>query len=416
MDRLGTCQEHPNIPRTFAGLSWVSAKTTLGKGPHVSLTDNQLRALKPKDKSYKVADERGLYVEVTPKGGKLWRFRYRIGKIEKKLSIGTYPDINLKQARHAALEARMAVAKGGDPALEKRKQKIRAEFIAGNTFEEVAKEYIEQMMVQNGRADATVVKANYFLAQLTKAIGKRPIEQIEPFEVLAPLKRLEARGKHETAKKCRSFASRVFRFGVATTRCTSDPTSLLKGALVAPRPRHYAAILDPEELGGLLRAIDGYTGYPITKYALLIAPHVFVRPGELRHAEWNEFDLDEGVWKIPEGKMKARRAHAVPLSRQVVAYLKELGEMLGSQGYVFPSARSSSRCDRAQGQGAGDVSKELFVLLSNRVVGRVIQKDRGKLSFTYDEAWRDIRGSYPLSLSMPLAALEHRHDEISAYI
>src|SRR5690606_34176930 len=133
LDRPGTCHEHPDIPRTFAGLSWVSAKTTSRKGPHVSLTDNQLKALKPKAKPYKVAAERGLHIEVTPKGGKLWRYRYRVGKIEKKLSIGTYPDISLKQARHAALEARMAVAKGGDPALEKRKQKIRAEFIAGNT-------------------------------------------------------------------------------------------------------------------------------------------------------------------------------------------------------------------------------------------------------------------------------------------
>lgn len=133
------------------------------------------------------------------------------------------------------------------------------------------------------------------------------------------------------------------RIGVATTRCSGDPTSLLKGALVAPRAKDYAAILEPKELGGLLRAIDDYTGYPITKYALLIAPHVFVRPGELRHAEWCEFGLDAGVWKIPEGKMKARRSHAVPLSLQVVGYLRELGEMLGSEGYVFPSARSSSR-------------------------------------------------------------------------
>lgn len=309
----------------------------------MSLTENQLKALKPKGKSYKIADERGLYVEVSPTGGKLWRYRYRVGKIEKKLSIGTYPDLSLKEARHAALEARMVVANGGDPALDKRKQKIRAEFIAGNTFEEVAREYIDQMMVQNGKADATVVKANYFLAQLVPAIGNRPLAQIEPYEVLAPLKRLEAKGKHETAKKTRSFASRVFRFGVATTRCTSDPTSLLKGALITPKPKHYAAILDPKELGGLLRAIDDYTGYPITKYALLIAPHVFVRPGELRHVEWKEIDFDAGVWKIPEGKMKARRAHAVPLSRQVIAYLRELEAMLGSDGYVFPSARSSTR-------------------------------------------------------------------------
>lgn len=309
----------------------------------MALTENRLRTLKPKDKSYKVADHRGLYIEVTPSGGKLWRFRYRIGNVEKKLAIGPYPEINLKQARNAADAARHSVAEGGDPAFEKRKKKIRDEFLSAQTFEAVAREYIEQMMVKNGLAQATLVKANYFLEQLTPSIGNRPIHDIEPFEVLAPLKRLEATGKHETAKKCRSFAGRVFRYGVATTRCKSDPTAMLKGALVTPRAQHYAAILEPKELGGLLRAIDDYTGYLVTKYALQIAPHVFVRPGELRHAEWREIDLEDGVWKIPAGKMKARRPHAVPLSKQVVGYLTELASMLGTEGYVFPSARSGIR-------------------------------------------------------------------------
>lgn len=309
----------------------------------MALTENKLRTLKPKDKSYKVADQRGLYIEVTPSGGKLWRFRYRIGNVEKKLAIGPYPEINLKQARNAADAARHSVAEGGDPAFEKRKKKIRDEFLSAQTFEAVAREYIEQMMVKNGLAQATLVKANYFLEQLSPSIGNRPIHDIEPFEVLAPLKRLEATGKHETAKKCRSFAGRVFRYGVATTRCKSDPTALLKGALVTPRAQHYAAILEPKELGGLLRAIDDYTGHLVTKYALQIAPHVFVRPGELRHAEWHEIDLEDGVWKIPAGKMKARRPHAVPLSKQVVGYLTELATMLGTEGYVFPSARSGKR-------------------------------------------------------------------------
>jgi|GEM_PF-6069783 len=154
------------------------------------LTETRLRALKTKDKPYKVADQRGLYVEVTPAGSKLWRFRYRIGKIEKKLSIGSYPEVSLKEARDATYEARQAVASGGDPALEKRKRKIREEFLTAQTFETVAREYIEQFMVQNGRAEATIIKANYFLDQLAPAIGNRPINDIEPFEVLAPLKRL----------------------------------------------------------------------------------------------------------------------------------------------------------------------------------------------------------------------------------
>ncbi|UAB77921.1 tyrosine-type recombinase/integrase [Erythrobacter sp. SCSIO 43205] len=309
----------------------------------MSLTITRLKSLKPKAKPYKVTDGRGLYIEITPSGSKLWRFRYRLGKSQKKICIGSFPEISLAEARDIAFEAKRKVARGDDPALEKRKQKIRNEYLAANTFETVAREYIEEMMVKGGLAQATIVKANYFLEQLAPAIGNRPLADIEPFEVLAPLKRLEGLGKHETAKKTRSFAGRVFRYGVATTRCTTDPTSLLKGALRAPRPTHYAAIVDPKKLGGLLRAIDDFDGYILTKYALQIAPHVFVRPGELRHADWDEFDLDEGIWRIPAGKMKARRAHAVPLSRQVVTLMEELGAQMGMEGYVFPSTRSRRR-------------------------------------------------------------------------
>lgn len=331
------------VPDTFVGLLGAFHKSPHLKGPHMSLTITRLKSLKPKARPYKVTDGRGLYIEITPSGGKLWRFRYRLGKSQKKICIGSFPEISLAEARDIAFEAKRKVARGDDPALEKRKQKIRNEYLAANTFETVAREYIEEMMVKGGLAQATIVKANYFLEQLAPAIGKRPLADIEPFEVLAPLKRLEGLGKHETAKKTRSFAGRVFRYGVATTRCTSDPTSLLKGALRAPRPTHYAAIVDPKKLGGLLRAIDDFDGYILTKYALKIAPHVFVRPGELRHADWEEFDLDEGIWRIPAGKMKSRRAHAVPLSRQVVALMEELGTQMGMDGYVFPSVRSGLR-------------------------------------------------------------------------
>lgn len=307
------------------------------------LSETRIRSLKPRDRSYKVADDRGLYLEVTPAGGKLWRFRYRISGSEKKLSIGGYPDIRLKDARQVAYEARHVVANGGDPALDKKKEKMHAEFLHATTFNDIAREYIDEIMVKNGRAQATIIKAEYFLRQLFPALGKRALDSIEPFEILTALKRLEAKGKHETAKKCRSFASRVFRYGVATTRCTSDPTSLLQGALITPKPSHYAAILDPKEFGGLLRAIDSYDGNMLTRFALLIAPHVFVRPGELRHAEWREINLEEAVWKIPLGKMKSRKMHAVPLSRQVVSILKELESIIGSDGYIFPSVRTFKR-------------------------------------------------------------------------
>jgi integrase len=170
-----------------------------------------------------------------------------------------------------------------------------------------------------------------------------PLADVDPQMLLAALKRLEAKGRHETAKKCRSFACRVFRYGVATGRCKSDPAQLLQGALITPKARHYAAILDPAKLGQLLRAIDAFSGSPVTMAALRIAPHVFVRPGELRHAEWSEFNLKQGIWNIPAGKMKARRPHAVPLSKQVKEILKELHAVTGRGKYVFPSAHGPSR-------------------------------------------------------------------------
>jgi len=309
----------------------------------LALTDTRIRSLRPRDKTYRVVDQRGLYLQITPAGGKLWQFRYRMEGVEKKLSIGSYPEIGLRQARDAAIDARQLVAAGGDPAFDKKKEKLRNEFLAAHSFGDIALEYIEDIMAQNGRAEATIIKAQYFLRQLKPGIGNRPIDKIEPFEILAILKRLEAQGKHETAKKCRSFASRVFRYAAATTRCTTDPTTMLQGALIKPKPSNYAAILDPIEFGGLLRAIDDYSGNMLTRYALLVAPHVFVRPGELRHAEWHEIDLDEAVWKIPPGKMKSRRMHAVPLSRQVVDYLDELSSYIGTEGYAFPSIRSFKR-------------------------------------------------------------------------
>jgi integrase len=154
---------------------------------------------------------------------------------------------------------------------------------------------------------------------------------------------MEAKGRHETVNKCKAFAGRVFRYGVATARCNADPASLIGDALIKPKVKHLAAILDPEAVGAMLRAIEGYTGSQITYYALKIAPHVFVRPGELRHAEWSEFDLEKAIWRIPAAKMKLRRPHAVPLTKQVLGYLDELAELTGREGYVFPSVRTSRR-------------------------------------------------------------------------
>lgn len=309
----------------------------------MALTDSAVRAFKPRDKAYKKSDERGLYLLVTPSGGKLWRFKYRIGPKEKKLVLGSYPEVSLADARDARDKARKRLAQGDDPAAQKQREKVAAKISAANTFGEVAEEFIKNKLEAEEKAPSTVSKARWYLKLLSPGIGNLPIAKVEPQELLVILQRLEAKGKRETAKRCLTFAGRVFRYGVATTRCNSDPAAMLKDALIPPKVKHYAAIIEPKAVGALLRAIDGYDGNPITRCALLIAPHVFVRPGELRHAEWSEFDFEAAEWRIPEGRMKLRRVHAVPLSRQVIGHLENLGRLTGREGYVFPSVRASSR-------------------------------------------------------------------------
>ena len=306
------------------------------------LTDTQIRAIRAAGKCVKKADGRGLYIEAVPSGSKLWRLKYRYAGKEKRLALGSYPDISLSEARRRRDSARALIEQGVDPGLKRKREKAAAKVSAENSFERIAEEYLNKME-KDGRAGPTLAKARWFLSLLKPAIGTLPISEVDPQMLLAALKRLEAKGNYETAKKTRSFASRVFRYAVATARAKQDPAELLKGALIAPKARHYAAILEPSKLGELLRAIDDYSGQPVTKLALQIAPHVFVRPGELRHAEWTEIDLDEAVWRVPEGKMKARRPHSVPLSRQVVTLFEELRALTGPTGLVFPAFHTSRR-------------------------------------------------------------------------
>lgn len=306
------------------------------------LTDRSIRAMRPAEKPVKKAAERGLYIEVFPSGSKLWRQKYRYGGKEKRLALGSYPEVGLAEARRKRDENRSLIQRGIDPALERRRAKAAAKVSAENSFAKVADEYISKME-KEGRAESTIAKARWFLDLLRPSIGVVPIDQVDPQTLLAALKQLESRGNLETARKVRSFASRVFRFAVATARASSDPAQLLAGAIVAPTVRHYAAILDPQKLGELLRAIDGYGGSPSTQYALKIAPHVFLRPGELRLAQWPEIDLAAQVWRIPGERMKTRRPHAFPISKQVGALLSQLHEITGPAGYVFPAFHSARR-------------------------------------------------------------------------
>lgn len=306
------------------------------------LTDVSVRNAKAKDKEYKLADEKGLYLLVSPAGGRLWRLKYRIDGIERKLALGRYPDVSLGDARRKRDGARDSLRAGNDPSADKRRLKIARKLAAGTSFDDVAEEYISKV-ARDGKSPATIDKLKWACQWLKGAVGHRPVDQVEPHELLLLLRQLEARGSLETARRVRAFASRVFRFAVVTARARADPASLLQGAVAAPRPRHLSAILEAGRAGDLMRAIESYGGQPLTRLALLLSPHVFLRPGELRQAEWSEIDFDAAVWKIPAARMKKRREHVVPLSRQALAILRDAQAISGNGQYVFPSQWSRER-------------------------------------------------------------------------
>lgn len=311
----------------------------------MALTDVTIRKAKAGPKAYKLSDSSGLFLLVERTGGKLWRMKYRIDGREKKLAIGRYPEIGLAEARRRRDAAREQLAQGKDPSREKQREKTRAKLGAENTFAALAAEFCEKRRNDGSRAWApsTAKRCEYLLSVLDSSIGNLPIADIEPADILTAVRRIESKGKLESAKRTLQLAGSVFRYAVATARLKSDPTRDLRGALMNPTATHYGAILDPAGAGELLRAIDGYEGQPITKLAMQLAPHVFVRPGELRHAEWSEFDFVGALWTIPASKTKMRKDHLVPLSRQAIKILQEAQLLTGSSGYVFPSVRTRRR-------------------------------------------------------------------------
>jgi integrase len=304
------------------------------------LNDTRVRTAKPGQGPIKLSDGGGLYLLIAPHGSKLWRLAYRFGGKQKTLAIGVYPTVKLKAARDKREEAKRLLANGIDPSTQRRLDKQIAS--TGNTFKAVAEEVLAKLE-KEGRADVTLTKKRWLLDFAHPALGDRPIAEITAPEVLLVLRRVEARGRYETARRLRSTCGMIFRYAIATGRAQRDPSADLRGALTSPKVNHRAAIVDPVGIGALLRAIDGYDGLPITKAALRLAPLVFVRPGELRHAEWTEFDLAAAEWRIPAEKMKMRRPHRVPLSRQALAVLGDLQPMSGSGHFLFPSVRSTVR-------------------------------------------------------------------------
>ncbi|MAK99870.1 MAG: integrase [Citromicrobium sp.] len=310
------------------------------------LTDTAIRSAKPREKPYKMGDSGGLFLLVQPSGGRLWRFKYRVDGREKKLAIGTYPDVTLAEARRKRDEARQQLAEGRDPSMEKRRRQARAAVDSGNTFALIAREYVDKCCRDGRRpwAPATKAKNEYLLDQLYPMIGTLPVGDIEPVDVLAAVRRIEAKGNLETARRALQIAGSVCRYAIATARLGSDPTRDLRGALAAPAVQHRASIIEPVRVGELMRAIEGYEGHVHTKVALTLLPHVFVRPGELRQAEWQEFDLEAAVWMIPAERTKMRKPHAVPLSKQSLALIEQVRALTSRiTGYVFPSIRTTAR-------------------------------------------------------------------------
>lgn len=312
----------------------------------MALSDTAIKNAKAKDRPHKLGDSGGLFLLIQPSGSKLWRLKYRLHGKEKKLALGTYPIVGLAEARKLRDEAKAELAAGKDPSREKQRRKAQAMEDASNTFGTVAAEYFIKRKGDGQKpwARATAAKNEWLYAQLAPSLSTVPIAEIEPREILVAVQKIEARGNLESARRALQLASGIFRHAVATARLKSDPTRDLKGALSSPTTKHRAAILDPAKLGELLRAIDGYGGHYTTKFALELAPHVFVRPGELRQARWSEIDFDKAVWSIPAERTKMRKAHHVPLSRQSLDLLHGLHSLtVRHEGYVFPSIRSHTR-------------------------------------------------------------------------
>ena len=300
------------------------------------LTEARIRRARPKERPYKLRDGGGLYLLITPTDAKQWRLRYVVGSRESMVSLGTYPATSLKAARAKRTELRAALEVGKDPAAERRAERANT----ANAFETIAREWLAKQPF----APKTLAKAVWtFEDLLFPYIGSRPVTALTAPELLEVFRRLESRGKHETAHRSKQRVGQVLRYAIATGRAERDPTADLRGALAPIKVINRAAVTDPREVAQLLRALDGYQGHAIVEAALKMAPLVFVRPGELRAAEWAEINLDAAEWRIAAHRTKMRRPHLVPLAKQAVAILREIEPLTGRGRYVFPSPRTSQR-------------------------------------------------------------------------
>lgn len=301
------------------------------------------RSAEIREKPYKLFDGGGLYLHVMPNGSRVWRIAYRHdGAPQQSLTVGAYPAVTLKEARAARDAAKKLLAQGLNPLTERQRERAFARQARENTFAAIANECLEKWKAE-GEAPATIAKKEWLLKFAIDKLGRRPIAEITPPELLEVLKDVESRGHFETATRIRSTVGSVFRYAIWTGRAERDISADLRKALVNPQVKHHAAITDPKKIGALLRAIDGFEGHPTTTIALKLAPLLFVRPGELRMAEWAEIDRRDRMFRIAAHKTKLRREHLVPLSKQAMALIEELAEYSGESRYLFPSMRSKNR-------------------------------------------------------------------------
>ena len=309
----------------------------------MALTDTQIKNLQPRDKVYRLSDGKGLYIEIQPGGSKYWRLKYRFARKEKRLALGVYPRVSLKAARKACGLAKDQLDQGIDPSQAKKTKKVEQSQALANNLEAIAREWhIQQAKKWSESYTEKVLRS--MVRDLFPYIGTLPMDQITPPQLLVVFRRVESRGAVESAHRLKQTVGQVYRYAVATGRAQRDITPDLKGALATPKKRHFPAITEPAEVGRLLNMLDNYHGTTTVRAALKLAPLVFVRPKELRQAEWQEIDFEAAEWRIPGSKMKADEDHIVPLSKQALEVLEEQKLLTGHwNGYVFPSARSPRR-------------------------------------------------------------------------
>jgi integrase len=308
----------------------------------MSLNDRQINNLKATGKALKLSDGGGLYVHVTPQGAKLWRMAYRFNGLQKLLSFGAYPAVGLSEARQKRDAAKKLLASYVDPAFQSKLEKIARLEAGQNTFATISESFLSKNE-REGKADATLIKKRWLISLALSDLGQRPIGEISASEILVPLRKVEAMGNYETAKRLRAVIGQVFRYAISTAMATNDPTYGLKGALVSPKVTHRAALTHWDAFAGLLRAVWQYEGTIETRAALKLMALLYPRPSELRQAEWAEFDLDNAVWTIPEIRTKMRRVHKKPLPALAVQILRDIRNHTGNRRLVFPSTQYAER-------------------------------------------------------------------------